>query len=146
MHSVIVITIRKWQFLTYPANSGSHICRGRTRGPKIKQFFGHRRQFGQETGIFSAKQVKNLESAENQVFSRPFGEKRLKNPDPNVQSQTVRTGKGKILYGMSKIRQFVQEKANTVRNGVADWQKHCGTRRWPYTQASGNSRKRCMEL
>ena len=67
-------------------------------------------------------------------------------PARNKQNQTFRTGNGQILYQTSEIRRFCTEKGEILygmgmRIGKALWH-----RRWPYAQASGYSRKRCMEL
>ena len=51
--------------------------------------------------------------AENLVFSRPFGGKRLKNPEANRQNQMLRTGNGEILYGTSKSSHSVQKMAKS---------------------------------
>lgn len=69
--------------------------------------------------------------AENQVFSRPFGEKRLKNPEQNELSQKFRTGNEPILYGASKIRQFVQEKAESCTKRSLWLAEALWHRRWP---------------
>lgn len=67
-------------------------------------------------------------------------------PARNKQNQTFRTGNGQILYQTSEIRRFCTEKGEILygmgmRIGKALWH-----RRWPYAKASGNNRKRCMEL
>ena len=65
--------------------------------------------------------------AENQVFFRPFGEKRLKNPEQNELSQNFVQEMSQSCTERAKSGSSYRKRRNPVRNGVADWQKHCGT-------------------